>query len=59
MTKFIVKYQLPNENNVKSLEVYGYNVFHAEKLAKETLGKHVNITSVASSNKKGDWNGNT
>lgn len=50
MTKFIVKYQFPNENNVKSLEVYGYNVFHAEKLAKETLGKHVYITSVTSVN---------
>lgn len=51
MTKYLVNYHLPSGEK-ESITVIAYNVFHAEKLAKERLkeiGK-VNITSVSSIN---------
>lgn len=48
MTKFVVTYQPPNENAVKKVEVLAINVLHAEKLAREQLGRSVSILSVAS-----------
>lgn len=46
MSQYLVKYYLQDgtENQIK---VTAYNVFHAEKLAKEKLGK-VHVTSVSS-----------
>lgn len=49
MTKYLVNYHLPSGEK-ESITVIAYNVFHAEKLAKEKLKEigQVHITSVAS-----------
>lgn len=51
MSMYLVKYYL-QDGTENTITVIAYNVFHAEKLAKEKLGK-VNVTSVSSvSNEK-------
>lgn len=49
MTKYLVNYHLPSGDK-ESITVIAYNVFHAEKLAKEKLKEigRVHITSVSS-----------
>lgn len=46
--EYVVKYQMPNSDTVERIELIAINVLHAEKLAKEKLGKDIFVQSVSS-----------
>lgn len=48
MGKYIVSYNLPNDERVIKTEVTAVNVLHAEKIVKQQVGKKIFVISVAS-----------